>query len=106
MTAKQSYNNQSACLMGEKLRMAFWPPTKDGDIGCYTNFIYSSSVYDIEQDEDTHWAKLLVDGIVIDLAWCWDGDGYITFTYTDPKSNHHVVLVNDDCKKNHTWEYV
>lgn len=103
----KSHNNPTkACLEGEKLRKAFWPPTKDGDVGCYTNFTYASGVYNIDSDGDTHWAELIVDNILIHLAWCWDGDGYITFTYLDPKTEQHVVLVNNDCKKEHTWEYL
>ena len=45
--------------------------------------------------------KTTLCGLKINYNWIlWDGDGTLEFHFTDGSR-----LVNDDCKKDYTWEY-
>lgn len=95
--------DNQACLEGERLRKTFWP-TEDYSV-------YSSEVYNIISSnigkeryvgDDSNWASLIVDDIIITLEWS-SYDRYITFTWW--KDNNHYVLYNDNYKQKNNWQY-
>lgn len=92
--------------------------------GCYSNFTLRESFEPLEyKDIPQHVHELVGGGIITEneydrrayasrvqmykcnlsdiiVVWFWDGDGTLYFREGD------VEVLNDDCKKNYTWEFV
>lgn len=52
-----------------------------------------------ECDGKMHKSKVC-EPFEIVMGWTWDGDGCLYFRFNDR------AVVNDDCKKDYTWEWV
>ena len=105
MIMKINLSTSNAITIGEYLRDQFWPRKNKLDTGCYNNFDYAKDVYDIYEKEMDgyiyHYAKKKIGDLVYECVWMWDGDGDLTFHLPDGS-----VLVNNDCKKDYTWEWL
>ena len=105
-----------ADVVGEMCRALFWPPKKEFDFGCYSNFEYGEDVVafptvlesaetDLKDNEDfgsMHdivWNRAKWKGL-IECRWFWDGDGTLIFIFPDGSS-----LENSDCKKDYGWYF-
>lgn len=96
---------------GEILRDLFFDQV-DGECGCYSTFNLRDGVKELSDtavhisddycDEGLVWhrAELEVSGIRIEMAYFWDGDGTLKFTFPDGSSLEHW-----DCKNDYKWTY-
>ena len=94
---------------GEMLRDKFFDQTKG--TGCYSTFETLPDVKQLasEEIENDFYTDLGIKYQVfskefgkktIIMKYYWDGDGTLEFHFEDGS-----YLINDDCKKDYTWEY-
>ena len=99
-------------VFGECLRHLFFE--QDEGYGCYSTFDVRDGVkslpdepvyFEDEDDEPIYIYKCFeaeVEGLgVVKMAYYWDGDGTLEFRLPDGKE-----LINSDCKKDYTWEFI
>lgn len=113
---------EDANEFGETLRdYCFVPDEFGGETGCYSTFKLRDDFVEVKPNSKTGkkllkslWndchnkeyikemtprVQMFTDGI-IDLAWCWDGDGILLI------KEGSKVAINSDCKKDHDWEWI
>jgi hypothetical protein len=99
-------NNPDA--VGEFLRNEFFDQSK-GERGCYSTFEIRPDVIKLKDepvedcgDEFTYqvYKKIVQERNVL-MKYYWDGDGTLEFHFTD-----RSMLINTDCKKDYTWDYI
>ena len=98
--------------VAEYLRNEFFDQSKG--FGCYSSFDLRYGVFDITSKCNTvlevqeHHAKrwITIAGMphLVEMAYYWEGDGYLRFMISRPGKRPSIILENRDCKKNHGWK--
>jgi len=90
--------------LGEILRCIFFSQKKG--FGCYETFELNpdvkplpNEVDHLEENKDITYTCAEWNGIK--MRYYWDGDGYLEFELDEDGR----AIYNDDCKKDHGWEY-
>jgi hypothetical protein len=68
-------------------------PEQDIKLNCF--------IYDQKEVKDEIF---YVEPLIIVIAWRWDGDGCLYFRLIGKGKD--IEIINTDCKKDYTWEFV
>lgn len=92
---------------GEAFRELFFDQ-KQGR-GCYASFDLNSFITPLESrwaEDPLEWTRACYTSknylIYVVMEYIWDGDGTLVFQFP----NYDHCLVNSDCKKDYTWEWL
>ncbi len=102
-TISLTIDTDRADMAGEALRELFFDQ-RDDEVGCYSTFKLNGDVRelpDFKEDKWTTWHRAelrIAAGMLVQMAYYWDGDGDLKFTFPDG-----TVVENTDCKKDHGW---
>lgn len=128
ITTEFDMNEPFIIALGEHYRKLMF--TGEG-VGCYDNFDvnpeFQELTIDTYRQEMDFWMNMGIRGehlheILNELggssiyfyvngptrvyaAWYWDGDGTLAFDIYNI-NGEHIKIINNDCKKNYTWEVV
>lgn len=99
--------------LGELFRDITFVKNNKDDYGCYSTFDVHKEFKEINDkkqinqikelmglEHDDHLTIYFNSDLNLIVAWHWDGDGTLLFQHKE------ITIINTDCKKGYTWEFL